>query len=389
LIADLVPEADIEMKPFSDAQVNKLVAQFPNYVTVSNPFDYNTSIWGDRVALEKCFTTSMEGEHDAALLIYDHPTVVALEVDEWVTTLDAFIAAHKTTGMPAFVVCTISELLPQEIRDRLIAEGVVPLQGLDDALLAISAAAKYRSFLANGASAATVPNFAAKTIAADAPVKFIDEWQSKCLLRDAGLSVPEGAACSGSEVPGMADQIGYPVVVKAVGETFLHKSDIGAVQLNLSSANEVAAAVQSISKSVAETHGVPEQFLVERMARGAVAEIIIGVKRDDQFGPALVIGAGGILVELVADSVSLLLPTSRDAIRSALESLSVAKLIKGFRGRTAGDMDAIVDAVLAVAAFAESKRDSLMELDINPLLVLPEGQGVIAADALISFASEE
>jgi acyl-CoA synthetase (NDP forming) len=356
VIADLAPEADIEMKPFSAAQVNKLNAQFPNYVTVSNPFDYNTSIWGDRAAQEKCFTTSMEGDHDAALLIYDHPTVVAREVEEWVTAIDAFVAAHKTTGMPAFVVCTISELLPQEMRERLIAEGVVPLQGLDDALFAISAAAKYQDFLADGASAATVPTIAADTIADDSPARFIDEWRSKCLLRDSGLSVPEGQVGTASEAPDIAARIGY---------------------------------LQSISESVAETHGVPQQFLVERMATGAVAELIIGVKRDEQFGPALVIGAGGILVELVADSVSLLLPTNREAIRSALESLSVAKLIKGFRGSTAGDMNAVVDAVLAVVAFAESKRDSLMELDINPLLVLAEGQGVIAADALISFSSEE
>jgi acyl-CoA synthetase (NDP forming) len=132
-----------------------------------------------------------------------------------------------------------------------------------------------------------------------------------------------------------------------------------------------------------------EQFLVERMAMGAIAELIIGIKRDDQFGPALVIGAGGILVELVAESVSLLLPTDHDAVRHAVESLSVVKLINGFRGSEAGDMNAIVDAVLAVAAFAESNWDSLMELDINPLLVLPKGQGVIAADALISFSSAE
>jgi len=389
VIADLAAEVDIEMKPFSAAQVRKLNAQFPNYVTVSNPFDYNTSIWGDRVGQEACFTTSMEGDHDAALLIYDHPTVVAREVEEWVTAIDAFVAAHKTTGMPAFVVCTISELLPQEMRDRLIAEGVVPLQGLDDALFAISAAAKYQNFLADGASAATVPTFAADTVADDTPARFIDEWRSKCLLRDSGLSVPEGQVGTAPEAPDIAGRIGYPVVVKAVGEKFLHKSDIGAVKLNLHSADEVTAAVQSISESVAETQGVPEQFLVERMATGAVAELIIGVKRDEQFGPALVIGAGGILVELVADSVSLLLPTDREAIRSALESLSAAKLIKGFRGSTAGDMGAVVDAVLAVAAFAESRWDSLMELDVNPLLVLPEGQGVIAADALISLSSEE
>jgi acyl-CoA synthetase (NDP forming) len=125
------------------------------------------------------------------------------------------------------------------------------------------------------------------------------------------------------------------------------------------------------------------------MATGAIAELIIGIKRDEQFGPALVIGAGGILVELVADSASLLLPADRAAVTKAIESLSAFKLIQGFRGNAAGDMSAIVDAVLAVAAFAEGNQERLMELDINPLLVLPAGQGVVAADALISFSSEE
>jgi len=389
IIADAVAEIDIEMKPFSDAQMANLAAQFPNYVTVSNPFDYNTSIWGDRAAMERCFTTAMEGEHDAAVLIYDHPTVVSDEVDEWVMTLDAFIAAHKATGMPAFVVCTISELLPEEIRDRLIAEGVVPLQGLDDALFALCEAAKYREFLASGAGTTTLPKFATGEIAPDAPVRFLDEFQSKCRLRDFGLTVPEGDIGAAAEAPEIAKRIGYPVVVKAVGEKFLHKSDVGAVVLNLKSADDVVAAVASISESVGESHGAPERFLVERMATGAVAELIVGIKRDDQYGPALVIGAGGILVELVADSVSLLLPTDRAAVTRAVESLSCYKLIKGFRGNKAGDMTAIVDAVLSVAAFAESNWDRLMELDINPLLVLPAGQGVVAADALISFSSEE
>jgi acetyl-CoA synthetase len=331
----------------------------------------------------------MAGDHNAAVLIYDHPTVVADEVDEWVMTLEAFIAAHKATGMPAFVVCTISELLPQEIRERLIAEGIVPLQGLDDALFALSKAAKYSEFCTQDAEMATLPKFALGKIAAEAPVRYLDEWQSKCQLADHGLNVPDGEVGTAGEAPEIAKRIGYPVVVKAVGEKFLHKSDVGAVILNLQSAAEVSQAVASIAESVAESHGSVEQFLVERMAMGAIAELIIGIKRDDQFGPALVIGAGGILVELVAESVSLLLPTDHDAVRHAVESLSVVKLINGFRGSEAGDMNAIVDAVLAVAAFAESNWDSLMELDINPLLVLPKGQGVIAADALISFSSAE
>jgi acetyl-CoA synthetase len=389
LIADAAADVSLDMKPFSDAQMEDFANMFPNYVTVSNPFDYNTSIWGDRAALEQCFTMSMRGDHDAALLIYDHPTVVSAEVEEWVTTLDAFIAAHKATGKAAFVVCTISELLPQDMRDRLIAAGVVPLQGLDDALFALSKAASYFEFLANGADTATLPIFATGQFDAASSPGFLDEPQSKSRLRDFGLTVPDGEVGTATEAHEIAERIGYPVVVKAVGEEFLHKSELGAVVLNLQSADEVRQAVASICESVAESHGKVGRFLVERMATGVIAELIIGIKRDDQFGPALVIGAGGTLVELIADSVSLLLPTDRAAVTKAVESLSAYKLIKGFRGNAAGDMKAVVDAVLAIAAFAEGNRECLMELDINPLLVLPEGQGVVAADALISFSSEE
>jgi acetyl-CoA synthetase len=383
IIADAATEFDIETTPFSEAQTEKLLGQLSNYVTVSNPFDYNTSIWGDQAAQEQCFTTSMEGEHDAAILICDHPSVVSPEVDEWVVTIEAFIAAHKKTGMAAFVVCTISELLPKHIRERLISEGVVPLQGLDDALFALSATANYQQFLSDGAIVATAPDFSTKPTATDSTVVWSNEQQSKRLLRDAGLTVPEGDVGTAAEAPEIAERIGFPVVVKAAG--VLHKSDVGAVKLNLQNADEVVDAIAQISESFGEC----DQFLVERMVTGAIAELIVGINRDDQFGPALVIGAGGILVELVADSVSLLLPTDRAAVTNAVEALSVAKLIKGYRGNEAGDMNAVVDAILCVAKFAENNRGKLMELDINPLLVLPAGQGVVAADALIGFSSED
>ena len=389
LIADIVANYDLETRPFSAAQMADLKSQFPNYVTVSNPFDYNTSIWGDQAALNRCFTSAMQGDHDAAVLIYDHPTVVSEEVDEWLMTIDAFIAAHKSTGMPAFTICTISELMPQELRAKLIAAGITPLMGLDDGLFALSAVTKYRQFRNAHADKVTMPKFVSRAINAAQPAVFLDEWQSKTRLREYGLTVPIGEVATANSAVESADRIGYPVVVKALGQQFLHKSDIGAVFLNLQSADQVRRAVANISERVADSHGPVERFLVERMTTGSVAELIIGVKRDQQFGPALVIGAGGILVELVADSVSLLLPTDRAAIMSAIESLSVAKLLQGFRGNKPGDMEAIVDAIQSVATFAESHWDQLMELDINPLLVLPDGQGAVAADAIMSFSSEE
>jgi len=176
--------------------------------------------------------------------------------------------------------------------------------------------------------------------------------------------------------------------VKAVGAKFLHKSDLGAVAVNLPDRDMVNDAVAAISASC-ESHDLRvERFLVERMVESPIAEVIVGAKRDEQFGPALVIGSGGVLVELVADSSSLLLPVTRDAVRNALDSLAVSKLINAYRGGIQGDVDALIDAVMSVAAYAEEHWSTLLELDVNPLMVLPAGKGVVAADALVVLRTD-
>ena len=391
IIADLVPEYQLEMREFSAAQIAELEDELPSYVTISNPFDYNTSIWGDKAAQERCFTASMKGDHDAAILIYDHPTVtsdaVAGEVAEWNMALDAFIAAHKTTGKPAFVISTISELLPVELRDYLIDNGVVPLQGLDDGLFAYSAAAKYAEFRATRLPQLTLPRVSTSQYGADIATQTFDEWISKSSLKAFGLPVPVGGVGHAEEVSAIAAGIGFPVVLKAVGASFLHKSDLGAVKLNLKSPEEVEEAAREVSISVAKSGQNVETFLVESMVHDAVAELIVGVNRDSQFGLALVIGAGGILVELLNDSCSLLLPTDKQTVERALDSLMVMRMLKGFRGQKIGDISALVDAILAIADYAEAHWENLLELDINPLLVLPQGQGVVAADALVIVAN--
>jgi acyl-CoA synthetase (NDP forming) len=397
IMADLADSFDLEMKPFSADQMTDLNAQFENYVTVSNPFDYNTSIWGDGAAQERCFTSAMSGDHDAAFLIYDHPSIdaeeVAGEVKEWVVALDAFIEAHKRTGMPAFVISTISELLPKNMRDHLVSNGVIPLQGFEDGLCAYSAAAGYYTFRAQQSVENLMPRTFNGSCTKQQEAFFLDEWESKNRLRKFGLTTPVGEIVSAADAAAAAERVGYPVVVKAVGESFLHKSDLGAVTLHLHSAGEVTKAVERMTRSVGRLSPgaaelVVENFLVERMVTGAVAELIIGINRDEQFGPALVIGAGGTLVELITDSVSLLLPTTRDAVTEAIGTLLVSKLLRGFRGSPAGDLNAVIDAILSIAEFADHHWDTLLELDVNPLMVLPEGQGAVAADALICLAAD-
>jgi acetyl-CoA synthetase len=131
-----------------------------------------------------------------------------------------------------------------------------------------------------------------------------------------------------------------------------------------------------------------DTFLIEQMASDVVAEIIVGVSRDAQFGLALTLGAGGILVELLQDTATLLLPLSRADIHAALQGLKTWPLLKGYRGKAPGDVDALVDAVSAIAAYAQAHADSLLELDVNPILVLPQGQGVLAVDAMIHLSKD-
>ncbi|HJO02847.1 MAG TPA: acetate--CoA ligase family protein [Acidobacteriota bacterium] len=383
ILADLTDEHGLRTSPFSQAQRRELESESANYVTVSNPFDYNTSIWGDAAAQERCFTISMSGEHDAAVLVYDHPTVQAAEVDEWIIALDAFIAAQQATGMRAFVVCTITELLPEPLRERLIAHGITPLQGLDDALFALAAAAAYEH------RRGQLPRAVDPTDGVPVDAVVLDEWESKQRLSAYGLVPPAGEVGSASEAAQIADRIGYPVVIKALGAELAHKSELGAVLVGLHSEAEVVAGVAAIAESITGHGARSERFLVERMVEGAVAELLVGVKRDPQFGPALVIGTGGTLVELLADTVALLLPTERQAVEAAVSSLKVSRLLDGFRGAPAGDRGAAIDAIVSVADFAADHWDTLVELDINPLMVLPAGGGVVVADALIRISLQE
>ncbi|MFN5011259.1 MAG: acetate--CoA ligase family protein, partial [Gammaproteobacteria bacterium] len=173
----------------------------------------------------------------------------------------------------------------------------------------------------------------------------------------------------------VATRIGFPVVLKIADDRIAHKSDVGGVALGLRSADEVAAAAASMAT-------LGDRVLVEQMVGGAVAELIVGVVRDPQSGFALLVGAGGVLAELITDSVTLLLPATREDIERAVRRLRVWTLVEGHRGRR-GDPASVLCAIEAIAAFAEAHRDRLLELDVNPLLALPDR--AVAVDALIKL----
>jgi len=171
------------------------------------------------------------------------------------------------------------------------------------------------------------------------------------------------------------------VVIKAAGSALGHKTELGAVVLNVRSAAEAAAAAQRLS-SISAT------VLVEEMVSDGVAEILVGVTVDPQFGQLLTLGAGGVLTELLRDSVSLLPPFSAGTIRGALARLRVARLLRGYRGRPPGDVEALTQTALACTRYAADNLERVLELDLNPVIVRPAGRGAVAVDALIRLSEE-
>ena len=168
-------------------------------------------------------------------------------------------------------------------------------------------------------------------------------------------------------------------MLKALG--IAHKTEHGAVRLNLASADEVADAA-------AELQTLGDGLYLEAM-HSALAELIVGVTRDPRFGLVLTVGSGGILVELLRDAATLLVPSTRNEIEAAVRGLESAPLLAGYRGKSAADIGAAVDAIVAVQQYAVSRSDSLIELDVNPLLIGAAGRGVVAADALIVLEEQE
>ena len=386
LIADYAERNHLALPKLDEEQRVELAQVLPSYANLVNPLDFTTAIWGDREALNAMLDTALRTDADAAMLVLDYPSESTGERKECDLLLELFCAALVRHGKTGFVTSAFPELLPAHARERLHAQGVAALQGVEDGLTAWSRIAHYqarRSALLAGGEAALAP------ICPDASLgsgRLLDEWQSKQALRPFGLPLPEARLCRPEQALDEARSLGYPLVLKVVSADLPHKTEAGGVALNLKDENALSNALDTLRGNLARhaPHLTFDQVLLERMASPPLAELIVGIKRETGFGLALVIGAGGILVELLKDSRSLLLPTTDRAIHDALLSLRCAPLLTGFRGGPAVDMPALVRAIRAVADYACENAERLLELDVNPLLV--NAEGAVAVDALIRLA---
>ena len=363
LSADAAAAAGLELPPLSDATTATIAAELPWYAGVGNPLDYNTALWGLEEPLTRVFSAALADGADVALLVIDHPRRRGRLRARSTPPSARWSARAARAGIPAAVASTMPESFPADRRDALYARGVAPLQGLRDAFGALGACAAW------GARRADPAPVAIDAVADEPDAPLLDEYDSKRLVASRGVAVPEGRLVEPSAAGAAAAEIGFPVAVKLCSADLPHKADAGALALGLTTA---AAVDDAVAQMLERNAGVSlSGVLVEQMVGGAVAELLVGIKRDPVFGPVVVVGAGGGLVELIGDARPLLAPVTRPAVEAALRSLRTWPRI------ARGDVAAAVDAVLAIAGLAPD----VVELDVNPLLVLDVG--CVAADALV------
>src|SRR5262245_12495619 len=374
MLYDYIEEiGGIATPEFDAATKAKLRPLVSPELTLKNPLDAGNPT-GDTADAEMCIAVAADrnvdmvawgGTPPSGRRVRD-PGVTKRIADSTDKPVLGFIRMHHVTGPEAVVF--------QE------QTGIPFLQGLPPVIRALAGLAFYGARKGRTIAPLPAPAGRAETLA---------DTELAAALTHHGLTAPKSSlAKSPAEAAALTARIGLPVALKIVSRAISHKTEAGGVTLNLGSAQAAERAAQALLASAAKVApgAMIDGFLVQEMVEGV--EVLLGARTDPLYGPMLVVGAGGILVELVKDIAVRLLPVTPDDARAMLAELKVAKLLAGFRGRPAADVDALVAAICGLSTFYLDHRHLLSDLEINPLIVRPKGEGVRAVDVRLVRAGD-
>ncbi len=375
MVVDLADEIGVPFAEINEATVARLAERLDYGLEPENPCDaFGTGYDHDGISRD-CFAALMDDPATALGFYFldvnqNHSYSTAL------TQVCADVAAG--TSKPVALATNFSGVDHHELADRYTNElGIPVLDGTVPALRAARHAFAWRDWRGRGRDGAPALDAARQRrwlvrLADGIP---LDEAEGLDLLADYGITVPDHAVVETREAAlEGARRMGGCLVMKTAMPGIAHKSDVGGVKLGLSGEDAVLEAYDDLSGRLGP------RVLLGPMVTGGV-EMVLGLTRDPQFGWLILLGAGGILVEVLEDVAALQVPAERWEVRQVLEDLKVRRLLDGVRGQPPGDIEALLDAVSGLSAIAGELGSGLGELDINPLLV--REQGVMALDALV------
>lgn len=371
----------INFPDFTEETLTKLKEQLPFYASPSNPLDTTASLSYDADLYAGALRTVMSDENIGVVLI---GYTLLLEIaDPAIYYMAEGIekVINEGNSKPIIMLPFLENTRNYEYAEKLGSLGIPILPPCVYAFKVLKYLADFIEY-----------KFEDRTLEIALPdesnlsnTKALSEVESKMLLKQYGIPIDEAFVVRDeAEALVAAKKIGYPLVMKIESSDIPHKSDVGGVKLNINSEKEVLKAYKEILNNVnlhkpkAKINGI---LMQKMMPKGM--EVIIGVNNDAQFGPMVLVGLGGVFVEVFEDVALYPAPLNRKEASKMIRELKAYKMLTGYRGEKPCDLDALVDMIVKISIFADKNKNTLSEVDINPLFVYPEGMGVGVADALV------
>lgn len=375
---DIAGNVGLQMDLPHDEHAGALDTALPAYVGPANPLDISDAHGWSRDQQLPIYQAFAANNYDLYAQVMCYPPEGGWDMATWDTTTDAL--ADAVHGRPVAFVNTLAESLPRSVRERMIANGMAPLQDMEDGLRAVANAAHYggrRDNLDPDSMRLPPPT----EVGGDTHT--LGEDQAKSMLHAAGLDIPaQWIAQRADNVP----DVSCTTAVKAIVPGLLHKTEAGAVALNVAP-DALSTTIADMATRLREQDLRPNGFLVEEMITAPVAELMIGLRRVEGVGAVLTMASGGTAVELLDDQVTEILPLETADIDAGLRRLRLSPLFLGYRGRQPANLDAVKSTIARLCAFL-LERPALAELEINPLLLTADRAVIVDAVVTSSRKAE-
>ncbi|MGO4327871.1 acetate--CoA ligase family protein [Cupriavidus sp. 2TAF22] len=387
LASDMVGLAGLKLSEFAPATTEALRAALPGFAAFSNPVDVTAEVLvNTEVSYATLKATAADPNTDLVL--------VPIPVEYGKTTAmlaDSMVRVQLEQPDTPIVPVWMSDRTGEGHR-KMIDGGLMPMRAVGNAVLAIQRFIHYGRWKARF-ERAWQPLGSASAAGATAATANLSEAVTKALLERAGIPTPRGVvARTAAEAASAFRDVGNgKAVMKIVSADITHKTDIGGVRLGIASESAAMAAYEEIHANGARASGTAriEGVLVEPMLPAPFVEAVVGIHRDPVFGHVCTFGLGGVSIELFKDVSRRLLPLTPDSAREMISETRCHELLKGYRGQPACDIDALVGMLVKLSDFVAAHADKIEELEINPLAVRPQGEGVAALDAVLSYQGTE
>jgi acetyltransferase len=391
LTADHMADADLEPARFSQRSADRLSHILPDFGTIGNPIDPTGALFQDRELFSKVISTVLDDADDSVLAVSINARGAAHPMMRSFAEQLGRLAQSASRPVVAFSPAGTGGILDPHAIEHLHAAGVPMLSEVGIAMHAIARVHGYWDAIERSKSPLQ-PFTVTGAPGAKAPVSpgLLSFMQACEMMKPFGLPfAPTVLVQDEAEAVAAAARVGYPVVVKADAVGLAHRSEAGCVRINCSDANAVRIAFTDVVNNAQRAgHERLYGVLIQPMVP-AVVEAIAGVQSDPALGPAIVFGLGGIFTEILRDVTIECAPVTADVARSMIAAIKASQVLHGARGRPQADVAALVDLLVGLSNFALTYKDSLDELDLNPIMVGPAGAGVSIVDALVRFRSPD